>query len=100
MIGLHINVVTDAIRKLKEAPILDLDRESSRTAFQDALGSRFLVSVVDYFVNLGVDFMLWEHYFQQKGVDVGYLEADFGPLGIKLWLWKSILGIWDLISGL
>ena len=51
-------------------------------------------------MHLGVDFKLWEYYFQQKGVDVGYLEADFGPLGIKLWLWKSILGIWDLILGL
>ena len=65
----------------------------------DALGSRFLVSVVDYFVHLGVDFKLWEYYFQQKGMDVGYLEADFGPLGIELWLWKSIFGIWYLNLG-
>ena len=62
----------------------------------DALGSRFLVLVVDYFVHLGVDFKLWEYYFQQKGVDVGYLEADSEPLGIKLWLWKLILDLWDL----
>ena len=32
-------------------------------------------------MHLGVDFKLWEYYFQQKGVDVGYLEADFGPFG-------------------
>ena len=51
-------------------------------------------------MHLGVDFKLWEYYFQQKGVDVGYLEADFGPLGIKLWLWESILGFSDLILGL